>query len=402
MVGCVEMSTNAFVDEIGTQESGVARIADDCESEWVHYSRRKSAEKDTLKLRRFTGQSVLETVYDLAANDSDEEELPQIDDWHKLDVMRRKLEPQGLEKKFPLKVNDDVLNWSEVLFKLNSGKFDLSRQDESYAEQHEITEDNTNTKQIVIPSTRLRKYYKAMKLTERPLDEYWSQYYCENIQNLIGHWNKSYEVFCEYNNVAAGWGQGEQRELPEPPESLQGLKGKKATDQFTNYLIQNESVQTNIRFSYVSREISPRRARQAVFTDGRSGARSGRGGMDLLLKSETGLPVVGEVKVYDDKTAFFALIQAMTYAVELSTPNQLKRLKKRTHQFNDLDLKIATVEIAIILVNPYLKSFRENTLTNVKSIIKKLNNKIRDKKVCKGLSKITLLIHEGVEWDSFD
>lgn len=391
------MSTKFFLDGIGNRESGVARIADDCEAEWVHYSRRKYDDKDTLKLRRFTGQSVLETVYDLRSKESDEEEVPQIDEWHKLDAMRRELEPQGLEKGFPLNVNDDVLNWSEVLFKLNSGKFDLSRQDESKVEQHEITEDNTNTKQIVIPSTRLRKYYKAMKLTERPLDEYWSQYYCKNIQNLIGHWKKSHEVFCEYNNVKDGWGQGEQRTLPEPPESLQGLKGKKATDQFTNYLIQNKSVQKQIGFSYVGREISPRRTRQAVFADGRSGARSGRGGMDLLLKSEAGLPVVGEVKVYDDKTAFFALIQAMTYAVELSTPNQLERLKTHTQQFNDLDPKISTVEIAIILVNPYLESFRENTLANVKSIIKELNKQ----KACKGLSNITLLINDGEEWKSF-
>ncbi|MEZ6096880.1 MAG: hypothetical protein R3C03_22110 [Pirellulaceae bacterium] len=89
----------------------------------------------------------------------------------------------------------------------------------------------------------------------------------------------------------------------------------------------------------------------------------------------------------NDKNALYALIQAMTYAVELSTKNQLKRLKDNVALFENLNLKKATVEIAIFLVNPQ----RDNTRNDVVKLVEQLNKNQK----CEGLSRIS--IHENKE-----
>jgi hypothetical protein len=73
----------------------------------------------------------------------------------------------------------------------------------------------------------------------------------------------------------------------------------------------------------------------ATFEDGKAGTSSGSGGMDLLLQdSESRIPIVGEIKASTDRDLFLALIQALTYATELTTPNQLIRLVGHYAPFN--------------------------------------------------------------------
>ncbi len=83
-----------------------------------------------------------------------------------------------------------------------------------------------------------------------------------------------------------------------------------------------------LSFSYIDRELVPSRTKSgAVFADGKS-IRSGLR-LDLLLANHhDGIPIIGEVKVAQDKDPFFALIQALTHAAYLSTPSQLKRLAR--------------------------------------------------------------------------
>jgi hypothetical protein len=61
--------------------------------------------------------------------------------------------------------------------------------------------------------------------------------------------------------------------------------------------------------------------------------------MDLLLSSKDKLglcPAVGEIKVNRDGSPFFALIQVLTYAAEICTPNQIARLRRHYPVFKEL------------------------------------------------------------------
>lgn len=79
--------------------------------------------------------------------------------------------------------------------------------------------------------------------------------------------------------------------------------------------------------SYVSREVCPLRTTGSRFDDFRSARSSGAGGIDVLLRSDDGgLPIIGEVKSRNDTNLFLALIQSLTYAAELVTPAQRRRL----------------------------------------------------------------------------
>lgn len=83
----------------------------------------------------------------------------------------------------------------------------------------------------------------------------------------------------------------------------------------------------SLDFDFVDYEVNPLRTTGSFFENGKSGNSSGTGGVDLLLAQRPDkFPIVGEVKVESDKDPFFALIQALTYAVELTTQPQRQRL----------------------------------------------------------------------------
>ena len=195
------------------------------------------------------------------------------------------------------------------------------------------------------------------------------------------------KTFSEYRNQA-GWGLGERKELPQAPQRLSDVS---TTDEFTAFLKQHGLRDEKTVYTFVERELNPWSTRLGMFSNKLPATKSGRGGMDLLLQSEaSGFPVVGEVKVKKDKNAFFALIQAMTYAVELSTPNQLNRLKTHFVEFGQLEPRKAAVEIAILMVNPV----KDRTLDPVLQLIGKLNRR----KKCLGMARLRLFKNSGEEW----
>lgn len=60
--------------------------------------------------------------------------------------------------------------------------------------------------------------------------------------------------------------------------------------------------------------------------------------MDLLLRSEDGgLPIIAEIKAPNDNNLFAALVQALTYASELTTAYQFSRLRHSFQEFADLE-----------------------------------------------------------------
>jgi hypothetical protein len=106
------------------------------------------------------------------------------------------------------------------------------------------------------------------------------------------------------------------------------------------------------------------------------------------------LPVVGEVKVKSDKNAFFALIQSLAYAVELSTKNQQKRLKATfPNAYQEIVEDEPKIEIAIILVNKTSQLTLEAT--------KQLVNKINESNKFEGLGRVSIFRNQSDVFEVF-
>lgn len=84
-----------------------------------------------------------------------------------------------------------------------------------------------------------------------------------------------------------------------------------------------------LEFEFVDYEVSPIRTTRSEFENGRPATDSGKGGIDVLLANRLDrLPGVGEAKASTDRNPFLGFIQALTYAVELSTVPQRARLDR--------------------------------------------------------------------------
>lgn len=191
-------------------------------------------------------------------------------------------------------------------------------------------EDRTALREILrIPTTRIRHAYGMLRDIGGP--ESHRQICKAMIRNpfaLANALTLSYQCFMQYDNSSDAFHNNNRKPLqmktPNPTRNV-----------FANNLkLQVESEETLPVVSphdaaYVDYEVSPLRTKRAQFDDGRSGKSSGGGGIDLLLcDKQCGCPVIGEIKAKNDSTMFLALIQALTYAVEMTTPNQSARLLK--------------------------------------------------------------------------
>jgi hypothetical protein len=246
---------------------------------------------------------------------------------------------------------------------------------------------------ITVPITYLRQFYETMKLLETATWVNLAAFYSKEPKWLERLWRHSRNAFETYKN-GDDWGRGTTEDLPTAPKSVSAIK---TTDEFTAFITKhgNRLGEITTSYTFVERELNPRRTRLGEFSDKRPATKSGTGGIDVLFRSHaTGFPVVGEIKVRRDKNAFFGLIQAMTYAVELSTPNQLARLKKHFAAFGKLDVDAAEVDIVLVMVN----HVKDRSLEPVLELVKALNNR----KKCKGLGRITLMenTNHGEEWTS--
>ena len=88
----------------------------------------------------------------------------------------------------------------------------------------------------------------------------------------------------------------------------------------------------HLKVRFVDYEVYPFRTTQGCDELGRPATSAGSGGLDLLLASEwesVQLPAVGEIKAQSEQVgATFAIIQSLMYASQLTTPNQLERLRR--------------------------------------------------------------------------
>lgn len=334
---------------------GAAKVSTNNGPLWCH----ASEQDETLKLRRFAEGNVFEV----------ETDWNELEDFVSL-AECKKLLPNQSSYSFR-----NVPVWTTILEKLQAG-----------AARALVESVKETAKQPIVPVTRLRRYYSSMKVFDTALFEGIAKFYRDNPGAMEQLWNDSRKAFEPYSNPE-GWGQGTRRPLPEAPNCLQAVS---STDEFTAFVKTSGQVGEGFSFTFVEREINPWSTRNAVFADEKPASITGRGGIDLLL-ARNEVPVVGEVKVARDKNTFYALLQAMTYAVELSTHQQLERLKRHfPTTFSEMSLEKGKVCIAVILVNPVDDATREP----VKSLITQLNNRRK----CKGLGKVELLWNEGEKW----
>ena len=139
--------------------------------------------------------------------------------------------------------------------------------------------------------------------------------------------------------------------MPNPPQRLGDVS---STYEFTSFVMQHGLADTG--FEVIGYEINSMYAHETCtcFQPSSQPPKLEEAESTCLCGQRSKrMPVVGEVKVKDDKNAFFGLLQAMTYAAELSTPNQLELSANAYSTIQgSLAVENATVEIAVIQVNP--------------------------------------------------
>jgi hypothetical protein len=109
-------------------------------------------------------------------------------------------------------------------------------------------------------------------------------------------------------------------------------------------------------FDVIEYEVNPWRTTASYFDDGRSASSSGGGGIDILGRwNNSSDPVVMEIKAITESVGpTFALIQALTYAIELTTLPQWNRLRSvYTKQLGDSFPDNPRVEIALVFEDDF-------------------------------------------------
>lgn len=332
---------------------GAAKVMTATGPVWCHFS--QSA--NTTKLRRYSEG----TAFEIEADDDDIVEFVPLEQC-------KNLVPA---KSYSF---DNAVVWSQILQSLETGS----------TPNAETPIEPSEKPPLVVPITELRRIYDVMKLFDKATTQNMAAFFADTPASLERLWELSRKAFSSYNNPD-NWGRGTTEELPVAPAQLGVVS---STNEFTAYL----KARPLDGYTFVEREINPWRTRSGVFSNKLPATKSGRGGMDLLLRSaRTGSPVVGEVKVKGDKNAFYALIQAMTYAVEMSTAHQLSRLKTHFPQaFGELAPDNAKIEILLLMVNPV----EDDTRNAVLSLVQKINQRGK----CQGLERIVMACNEGEAW----
>jgi hypothetical protein len=205
----------------------------------------------------------------------------------------------------------------------------------------EAPESANRSANFTVPITALRYFYE--QLETRKVVAFNESARRLLLRSLPTLWRDSVRHFESYDN-------DESFNKPRNPLLESHL------DEFrrTNDVVASIAGQGGIdsEWSYVEREFSPRRTTGAKHENGTSARNTGGGGIDVLLRNSGGEPGIGEIKLRGDTCAAFALIQSLTYAAELATANQLKRLRRHCPGFNDLTRDPEAVHALVLLLDP--------------------------------------------------
>jgi hypothetical protein len=221
--------------------------------------------------------------------------------------------------------------------------------------------DKTASPQI-IPVTQLRKLYEWLRFDLRHLGndvlhKALAEAYSAKPNALEKLFLESLQAFEAYDNrTEPFYGTRDRKRFAE--SSGNGTTKVVKTIQARGGSLDLNGVKRKRTFCVVDREVGTLRSTSQTgpwqFSDKRSTKNPGLGGLDLLMVEEFAsghqLPIVCEIKVGDDTTPFFALIQALTYAVELATCSQLQRLFQHySNHFHNLPA-IPSVGLLLLMV----------------------------------------------------
>jgi hypothetical protein len=172
---------------------------------------------------------------------------------------------------------------------------------------------------VLVP-TQLRRYYEALHALKEQEHTTLAELHAKDPARLIGRFVNSLKTVASYPAITVPFhGVRSERwkaEAGRPVTSTTSFTANLAAEGHHRV-----AGHPDLDFDFVDREIFPLRSTERALE-----ARSTRVSIDLLLRDRDACPVVGELKVADDSPTYVALIQALAYAVELSGPDQLRRL----------------------------------------------------------------------------
>lgn len=307
---------------------------DDGGVDWLHYSQKDN----TVILRSIQASDVrvpvwIETAYRLPG---DQEQLTDAlrgaRDFSLSEIAARTAD--AIDVSADRLSLDDVEAWDRVFARLREpgvldGPLPVER-------STQLLKTTTAPDRSRIPQTRLRRFYETLRdLSTAELQEKIAEYFVENgterSAKLQVFFRESVAHFGRYNNTRDCF------HPPRPSSWCDAYREDQAA--FAHCLVARMTDATeNAWYSLGSKlrsdlqvvdyEISPLRTTGgASFEDGKIGT-SGGGGLDLLLRDREDAIWIAEVKAPGDSNLFLALIQALTYAVELTTVSQAERLRR--------------------------------------------------------------------------
>ncbi len=230
----------------------------------------------------------------------------------------------------------------------------------------------------IIPTTNLRKLYLFFRFfstkTQLAILEDYNR--GKNFDQLVELYYDSKKYFAQYNNDEPFFrDDGKRSEII----ANEAPVFKNTTDVIA-FFNQHEQVKVanddSLSFSYIEREIDPRRMTRAHFDNGSSGKSSGTGGIDFIAwNNRMELPIIGEIKCGSDETPFFAFIQLLMYCSEMATAAQFKRINNT--QLFKCEINLPYL-LYIFLGDFNLRGEKRNFIEPLKKLISKIVKNIHD------------------------
>ena len=175
---------------------------------------------------------------------------------------------------------------------------------------------------------------------------------CEKPETLAKMFEEDVEAFASYDNEGVPFHSADKNR---DKTSFSPKSKTRVVAQSLITLMDGETVEVagrpDLNFRYVDREIVSARTPKATFrtTDDKVRSADTLPKLDLLLANAgDGTPIVGELKVGDDRDPFYALIQALAHAAMLVTDNQTNRLRAQYPDTFSQDFE--KVDVYVVLV----------------------------------------------------
>jgi hypothetical protein len=218
-----------------------------------------------------------------------------------------------------------------------------------------------------LTATQLRQYYDALQGLKEQEQTALAELHAEDPERLIARFAHSVQAVAAYPAITEPFHGERSRAWME--------KAGEPVTSTTTFVAELAAIGHHqvpefpeFDFDFVDREIFPLRS-TTIPMDGRGARRS----IDLLLRAGNGMPIVGELKVAGDSPTYYALVQALMYAAELSSESQLERLA-RSYDFVVPDGQPAIIVYLIAHAAPERGAYRRRSFEATKAIVEKLMN----------------------------